>query len=87
MGVLQLAELAFVGLSKGAELVAKAIELAKQGDEDAALKLLDEALGTSDEAVAAVRPALVGVKERIAAQVAAKRKEFDTSDAVPEIIK
>jgi hypothetical protein len=90
MGVLQLLELAAVGVSKGAELIAKGIELARQGDEDGALKLLDEALGNSDESTAAVRPLLIGVKERIAAQIAAKRKEFDTSDAdavpVPEII-
>lgn len=93
MGALELSGIALTGISKALELISRAIELSRQGDEDAALKLLDEALDRSDNATAAVRPALVGVKKDIAAQIAAKRKEFDTSDVptvsgpAPEIIR
>lgn len=78
MGAIELAGMILAGIAEGAKLVSRAIDLAREGNEAEALKLLDEALQRSGDAVAALQPALTEVKARIKAKLDAK---FDKSDA------
>jgi methanogenic corrinoid protein MtbC1 len=83
MGAIELAGMILAGIAEGAKLVSRAIDLAREGNEEEALKLLDEALDRNAHAVAALQPALNEVKARIAKMLAAK---FDNSET-PTVIR